>query len=144
MLKLRLSSRERWREKSTVNPYVSIVAATVFGIGSIYPLVAIWVPPRGPFVEIDRAVPWFTVPTVGCCVLAFGGLWYLGFLSYAARRLRKDRVEFKVEKVPDFDREPHPDGPFVQISEEIYIAWVAKEVNESSEDNRSLSSRESF
>ena len=47
MLKLRFSSRERWRTKSSFNPFLSILSAFVFAIGSAYPIVASWVPPMG-------------------------------------------------------------------------------------------------
>ena len=48
---------------------------------------------------------------------------------YASRRLRKDGVEFQVQKVPEFDRDPQPDGPPVQVGETVFLAWVAEEYN---------------
>jgi hypothetical protein len=144
MLRLRFSSQERWREKSSFNPYFSILAAFLFAIGSAYPIIASWVPPKGSFAsETTEVVPWFTTPTVGWSILGFGMAWYLGFILYASRRSQKDRVEFQVQKVPEFDRDPAPNGPPVQVGETVFLAWVAEEYNRPQmEEHRR--SRESF
>jgi Flp pilus assembly protein TadB len=116
MLKLRFSSRERWRTKSRFHPFPSILSAFIFTIGSLYPIVASWVPPMGAFVTHGPVV-WYTTPTVAWSILAFGVLWYLSFLLYAKRRLRKEGVEFQVQKVPEFDRDI--DGP-IQVGETVF------------------------
>jgi hypothetical protein len=145
MLKLRFSSRERWRTKSKeFNPFFSILAASVFAIASAYPIIASWVPPTGEFAADTLGVPWFTTTTVAWSILGFGLVWYLGFLAYAARRLRKGNEEFRVERVPEFDRDPPPDGPPVQVHETVYLAWIAKEANNMDMERYSHSSRESF
>lgn len=144
LLRLRFSSRERWRKKSKSTPFLSILAATIFVIGCAYPTVAMWVPPMGPYARAKTVISWYTVPTVAWSILGFGVVWYVGFLGYAARRLRKDKVEFKVEKIADFEPDPLPDGPLVQVHETVYLAWVAKEVNGPDEERPSISSRESF
>ena len=128
MLKLRFSSRERWRTKSSFNPFLSILSAFIFAIGSAYPIVASWVPPTGVFAT-HGAVVWYTTPTVAWSILAFGVIWYVTFLLYASRRLRKDGVEFQVEKMPEIERDPQPDGPPIQVGETVFQAWVAKEYN---------------
>jgi len=140
MLKLRFSSRERWREKSSFNPIFSILSAFIFAIGSAYPIVASWVPPNGDFATQVTVVAWFTTPTVAWSILTFGAVWYLGFNLYASRRGRRDKVEFQVQKVPEFDKDPPPDGPPVQVHETVYLAWVAREHREMASRN----SRESF
>jgi len=145
MLKLRFSSRERWRQKSSISPFFSILSAFIFAIGSAYPIVASWVPPNGDFArQTKTAVAWFTVPTVAWSILAFGTVWYLGFNLVASRRARKDGVEFQVEKVPDFDRDPPPNGPPVQVHETVFLAWVAKDYYHPHTEMASRSSRESF
>jgi hypothetical protein len=95
---------------------------------------------------VKPVVSWFTVVTAAWSILAFGAVWYVGFLGYTARRLRKDKVEFKVERIAEFESEsdPHPYRPLVQIHETVYLAWVAKEVNSTDEERPSISSRESF
>jgi hypothetical protein len=144
LLKLRLSSREKWHKKSKANPYISMFCATFFALGCAYPIVASWIPPMGAAAEAKPVVPWFTVVTTAWSIIAFGGVWYLGFLGYAARRLRKDKTEFKVERIADFEPDPQPDGPLVQVHETVYLAWVAKEVNRSDEERPSMSSRGSY
>jgi hypothetical protein len=146
MLKLRFSSRAQWRSKSSFNPLVSILAAMVFATGSAYPIIASWVPPNGNFARNTRfPVSWYTVPTVAWSVLGFGLLWYVGFNLHAMRRARKDGVEFQVQKVPEFDRDPPPDGPPVQVHETVFLAWVAEEFNSQPQmEEERRRSRESF
>jgi len=144
-LKLRFSGRERWREKSSFNPFFSILSAFLFAVGSAYPIVASWIPPNGSFAKSTKlAVSWFTTPTVAWSILGFGMVWYLGFNLYAMRRARKDGVEFQVQKVPEFDRDPLPDGPPVQVHETVFLAWVAEEYNHPPPEMEHRSSRESF
>jgi hypothetical protein len=139
MLKLRF--REQWRKKSSFNPFFSILSAFIFAIGSAYPIVASWVPPSG---QTTAVVPWFTTPTVGWSILAFGVVWYVGFKLHASRRARKDGVEFQVQKVPHFVRDPLPNGPPVQVHETVYLSWAAKECSHPHIQMTSRSSRESF
>jgi hypothetical protein len=116
MLKLRFSSRDQWRQKSSFIPFFSILSASIFAVGSAYPIVASWVPSNGDFAkQTNVAVAWFTTPTVAWSIVAFGIVWYLGFNLYASRRARKDGVEFQVQKVPEFDRDPPPSGPPVSL-----------------------------
>jgi hypothetical protein len=147
MLKLRFSSRAQWRQKSSFNPFFSILAATVFAIGSGYPIIASWIPPTGKFAQQTIfPVSWYTAPTVAWSIMGFGLLWYLGFNLYAMRRARKDGVEFQVQKVPEFDRDPAPDGPPVQVHETVFLAWVAEEFTgqPQMEEEGRRRSRESF
>ena len=146
MLKLRFSARARWRQKSEFNPFISITAAFLFGIGSAYPIIASWVPPTGKFARAKKVVvDWYTTPTVAWAILGFGMIWYIGFNLYAMRRARKDGVEFQVQKVPEFDRDPQPNGPPIQVHEKVYLAWVGQEFSHmpEMEEERSMS-RESF
>ena len=146
MLKLRLSSRAGWRKKSTFNPYSSIISAFIFAVASAYPILASWVPPKGSYARQTKlTIPWFTTPTVAWSILGFGLIWYGGFSLYALRRSRKDGLEFQVEKEPNFEHDPEPDGPPVQTHETVFLAWVDKEYTrpqvEMEEPRRS---RESF
>jgi hypothetical protein len=145
MLKLRFSSRDRWRQKSSFNPFFSILSAILFAIGSAYPIIASWVPPTGAFAK-NLPLAWFTTPATAWSILGFGVVWYIGFNLYALRKARKDGVEFQVQKVPEFDRDPPPDGPAVQVHETVFLAWVAEEYNHPRPemDHHSRSSRETF
>ena len=128
MLRLRFSSTKRWATKSPFRPSFSIVSAIVFGLGSLYPIVASWVPPSTTYLsKTALSVAWFTTPVVAWSVLGFGALWYQGFKIYAWRRAQKGGVEFQVQKVPEFDRDTPPNGPPVQVHETVFHAWVAKE-----------------
>jgi hypothetical protein len=142
MLKLRFSSRERWRQKSTFNPYISVASAFILAIGSAYPIVASWIPPK----QTRLAIPWFTAPTAAWSILCFGLVWYVGFNLYASRLLRKYGLEFQVQKMPMLENDPQPDGPPVQIHETVYLAWVAKEYagHPETEIGEHRRSRESF
>ena len=147
MLKLRFSSREEWRKKSAFNPYFSIISAFIFAVGSAYPIIASWVPPNGSYAkESPSTIPWFTTPTVAWSILGFGLAWYIGFNLYASRRLRKDGLEFKVEKEQIFEKDPEPDGPPVQTHEKVFLTWVDKEYAHSPqlEMEEPRRSRESF
>lgn len=104
------------------------------------------VPPNGNFARQKKSVvAWFTTPTVAWSILGFGMLWYVGFNLYALRRARKDGVEFQVQRVPEFDRDPQPNGPPIQVHEKVYLAWVGQEFSHipQMEEERSVS-RESF
>jgi hypothetical protein len=127
MLKLRFSSREGWRRKSSFNPYLSIISAIIFAVGSAYPIIASWVPPSGSYAKNKFVIPWFTTPTVAWSILGFGLLWYVSFNLYAMRRTRNEGVVFQVEKEVIFENDPEPDGPPVQTHETVYQAWVDKE-----------------
>ena len=145
MLKLRFSSREGWREKSPFNRFFSILSAFIFALGSGYPIVASWIPPSNEYAKKTKlVVDWFTTPAVAWSVLAFGVIWYQCFKVYAWRRARKDGVEFQVQKVPEFDRDPPPHGPPVQVHETVFLAWIAKENNSPDLEMASRRSTESF
>ncbi|KAJ9642887.1 hypothetical protein H2199_004408 [Coniosporium tulheliwenetii] len=112
MLYLRVAPNCDWRNKASgFVPFFSILAALLFGLGNLFPVVALWVPPSG----------------------TVGALWWLGFLAVAKRIESKKGNIFTVEKRPEFDRDPPESGDFVQVHETVYLAWVAKESMEDKE-----------
>jgi hypothetical protein len=143
MLKLRFSSAQRWRKKSSANPFFSITAAVISLIGSAYPVIASWVPPTGKLAT-PGPVAWFTTPTAAFSILGFGILWYVVFNLYAKKRAKKEGLEFRVQKVPEFDRDGGSDGLPVQVHETVYLAWAAKEARDVTVEVQSRSSHESF
>ena len=112
----------------------------IFALGSCYPVVASWVPPSREFSKKG----WFATPVIAWSVLGLGVVWYQAFKLYAWRRARTGGVEFQVQKVPEFDRDPPPNGPPVQVHETVFLAWVAKENNSIDMDMESRRSVESF
>jgi hypothetical protein len=145
MLRLRFSSSKKWRTKSPFRPAFSVISAFIFALGSVYPIVASWVPPSREYrKKTQLAVDWYITPVVAWSVLGLGLMWYHGFKLYAWRRARKGGVEFQVQKVPEFDRDPPPHGPPVQVHETVFLAWVAKENNSDDLEIESRRSVESF
>lgn len=145
MLRLRLSGNKRWATKSPFRPAFSVVSALIFTLGSGYPVVASWIPPSRAYLD-KTALPvkWFTTPVIAWSVLGLGVIWYQGFKIYAWRRSRVGGVEFQVQKVPEFDRDPLPNGPPVQVHETVFLAWVAKENNSIDPEMEERRSMESF
>jgi hypothetical protein len=143
MLRLRFSPKEKWRKKSPANPFFSILAAVLFFLGSTYPIIAACVPPSNGKGSII-GVAWYTTPVVAGSILAFGLAWFVGFKTYASWRANKEGVEFRVQKVPEFDKEGGADGLPVQVHETVYISWGAKEANNVVSRVDSRSSHESF
>jgi amino acid transporter len=126
ILYLRFKESRDWREKANnINPVISVVAAAVYLVGNLFPIITSWVPPIDG--RISQTVTWFTVPTVSWCVLAFGGLWWLGFIVVAKRIEHKTHTVFTVEKEPHFERDPPDTGNPVQVHETVYLSWRAKE-----------------
>jgi amino acid transporter len=144
LLKLRFSRKEKWRKKSPANPFFSILAATLFFTGSTYPIIASCVPPTKGKGGAVPGVAWYTTPVVAGSILLFGLVWFSGFNIYASYRERKEGLEFRVQKVPEFDKDGGLDGLPVQVHETVYIAWAAKEANNVREVAESRSSLDSF
>ncbi|KAJ9662956.1 hypothetical protein H2201_005833 [Coniosporium apollinis] len=135
MLYLRVTPNCDWRNKASgFVPFFSILAAFLFGLGNLFPVVALWVPPSGECAcTTIKPISWFITPIVSWSVLAVGALWWLGFPAVAKRIESKKGNIFTVEKRPEFDRDPPESGDFVQVHETVYLAWVAKESMEDKE-----------
>lgn len=61
-----------------INPFVSVTAATIFGIANLYPVAAKWVPPN---VATILSIPWYTTGVVGWSILGCGALWWFFFIA---------------------------------------------------------------
>jgi hypothetical protein len=85
--------------KGTVNPYVSVAAATIYLLGNAYPIIASWI----PSTQLDLAVSWFVVPVIGWAVLGVASLWFVGFLGRAALRARRRNETFVLKRFPEFE-----------------------------------------
>lgn len=140
---------QSWREltKDVINPTLSIVCATGYLIGSVYPVIASWIPPPG---AKSASVRWYTVPLAAICILLFSALWFLGFLAITAFRGRNGRQTFVYICEPEFgyanssaaDLGNHEHGAerdgdalrrrggLVLVREIIHKTWKANEVDE--------------
>jgi amino acid transporter len=138
ILYLRFSSREDWRLKAPgINPILSITAAVLYLIGSLFPVIISWVKPSNS--DAPGRLPWYLVPTLAWCAIAFGGLWWLGFIGNAKRIQKTRGTVFKLQREPTFVRDPPIDGSPIQVHETVYLAWVAME-NEDFEDDHTPTS----
>ncbi|CRK38673.1 hypothetical protein BN1708_007854 [Verticillium longisporum] len=127
-----------------INPVVSIIAASVYMAGGLYPVIATWVPPSGLYEQLTKPkAAWWIVPTVSWCVIGLGIAWFLGFVGVAKHIDRKDHRVFVVEKRPEFEPaegsgksdvegssgrvDPRRSGGLVQVHETVYLSWVGRE-----------------
>ncbi|EGY15576.1 high-affinity methionine permease [Verticillium dahliae VdLs.17] len=127
-----------------INPVVSIIAASVYMAGGLYPVITTWVPPTGLYEQLTKPkAEWWIVPTVSWCVIGLGTAWFLGFVGVAKHVDRKDHRVFVVEKRPEFEPaegsgksdvegssgrvDPRRSGGLVQVHETVYLSWVGRE-----------------
>lgn len=130
------NDRISWRQatKGKVNPIISVVCALVYMVGNAWPLVVTWIPP-----ETASEIAYWVMPTISFCVLGFATLWYLGFLSYAHYRRKRDGTVFSVsrdrkfhlEGKEDEEQSHHPDhmepDKMVLLNETVYHRWKAED-----------------
>jgi amino acid transporter len=142
ILILRFTPSHDWRNRSKpVNHTLSILAAIVYLVGNLFPLITTWVPLSGSYKDLvsgkksqqnpvqttpKQVISWFVLPVVSWCVLGLGALWYLGFLGIAKRKASRAGLTFTVKKVPYFERDPPRTGPPFQDHETVYVAWVGE------------------
>ncbi|EEH39241.1 hypothetical protein PAAG_01703 [Paracoccidioides lutzii Pb01] len=129
ILYLRFSSKQEWRKKTGgINPFLSVTAAFIYLIGSLFPVIVAWVEPSRVFKPAsDTGVKWYLVPFLSWCAIAFGALWWLGFMTVAKRIEKRNGTVFTIQREPTFQRDPPIDGPPIQVNETVYLSWVAKE-----------------
>lgn len=146
--------RPTWRQltggpRRGFHPWLSVLAASVYTVGNLYPLVASWVPPstRQTALGVSEYLPWWEVPTVALCVLTAGGLWWVGWILVARYRERTRGLVFVVRRRPEFEsaaedrrqddeedghvpgssRRSQRDEGLVLVHETIFLHWVGKE-----------------
>ncbi|KAK7883601.1 hypothetical protein LTR67_011100 [Exophiala xenobiotica] len=117
LLLLRIFERRtRWSTISDENKWLSILCATVFTIGNLYPICATWVPPGIP-VKASSGVSFWTVGTIGLSTLAGGCLWWIGVRFLIPLMIERD---LKVER---FLTTGNEGGETVVINEIVSISW---------------------
>ncbi|KAJ9668749.1 hypothetical protein H2201_000993 [Coniosporium apollinis] len=131
MLYLRFFKSEIWStQPDGFVGLLSILAAAVFAIANLFPLVAGWIPPRGAFAPTTVVrTPWFTVPTIGVSTMAFGVLYWISFYVLVKRKEKREHAVFVVKKVPHFTTEPPGDlhGYPILTHETVSINWPGQE-----------------
>lgn len=136
-----------WREitKGSVNPKLSIVCAVIYLIGSLYPVIASWVPP--PKSHNRPSAAWYIVPVSAVCILVFSTIWFYGFLGIARYRKYHGKEVFVRVSKPEFEwaeqNEPTADddrlaneegasvmrrGGLILSHETIHPAWLPSEI----------------
>jgi amino acid transporter len=135
-----------------INPLISVVCATIYVVGGIWPLVVSWIKPSDAD-QLKGDYVWWLVPTISWAIIGLGFAWFLGFVGIAYNIDRKHHKVFVVEKKPEFESADgdgyharpekggggaeglhdlgeslgrHDQG-FVLAHETVYLSWVGRE-----------------
>ena len=106
----------KWSDVSSENKWLSILSATIFTLGNLYPICAIWIPPgktQGPFSGID----FWIIGTVGFSVVVAGMIYWAVF-RYIVPCVKES--DLKVERVLVTGNEG---GETVVTNEIVSINW---------------------
>ena len=117
LLLLRLfDSRTKWSTISDEKAWLSILCATIFSIGNLYPVCAIFVPP-GKSDSTPSGVSFWVVGTIGLSTLALGVIYWVfwGFVVPWAYE-----SDLKVERTMTTGNEG---GEMVVVNEIVSIDW---------------------
>ncbi|KAF2090393.1 amino acid transporter [Saccharata proteae CBS 121410] len=125
-----------WKTQSSVNHYLSILAATLFTLANLFPLLGSWIPPSTsratPETEaIESPYPWFVVPTLGWALVGAGAVYWVGFRWMVPRCGGRRGKVFVVEREPFFHVE---NGYYVQWHEIVSFDWVVRMEGEGREE----------
>lgn len=130
MLRLRLWPGSTWRKKSPVPHALGVVAAVVFTVTNVVPLVLIWVPdPREKFMSrSDGKVPWFASQTMAVTIMVAGVLYWAGFKFYLWQRRSAKGEVLTVTRSPVFwspndGQRRGGQRPLVLLFEIIRLQW---------------------
>lgn len=123
LLVLRIwTSKTHWHLKSRSNAIISIVSASIFVIANLFPVITLWIPPKGAFAKL-ATYDWWLVPTIGVVLMA-GSLFYWVFFVTVVPKIGANRgKELSVERTPFFHTEH---GEPVQVAEIVAFDWVVK------------------
>lgn len=98
--------QKTWSEmtRDTINPRVGIACAVIYLVTNFYLVISTWVPPaRSAVANVSKTGAWYVVPVVSWCILAFSGLWFLGFVIIITYRSRSGRKTFIYMREPEFE-----------------------------------------
>ncbi|KAF0638008.1 hypothetical protein FPSE5266_10875 [Fusarium pseudograminearum] len=85
--------------QGSVNPKLSIVCGFLYLLGNLYPIIMVWVPSK---LYSPKSLAWWKVPVISLCILAFSGLWFLGFIGVAKYKYHTSRSKFIYLSEPEF------------------------------------------
>ena len=121
-----------WKDmiQGTVNAKLGILCGFTYLIGNLYPVIGSWVKPASGALD-----PWYLVPLVSWCVLAFSALWFLGFLGVAEYGgfFWGPAKQFTRSVEPEFypaDKTDDGRDALLLKREIIYMSWESKETPE--------------
>lgn len=155
------AATQSWREitKDVINPTLSVVCAIVYLIGSLYPVIASWIPPPD---QGAGSVRWYVVPLAAVCILLFSLVWFYGFFAINVYRGKAGNKEFIYTCVPEFayanssaaDTRHHENGAehygdalrrrggLVLVREIIHKTWIARELDGLYGDNNNTTNHD--
>ena len=118
------SSTSSFATSSFLPAWLSMSTAALYGLTMAFPLITIFVPPSPKYAAIffpDE--PWYVTVTVSWCVVALGGLWFLGFKwLYPLRHPGKQLVVTRELLISDDDTLEH---------ETITFDWLPGDIGDS-------------
>jgi hypothetical protein len=125
VLYLRLWPNTKWRKMSSFNPWLSTIAALIFTLLNLFPVISVWIPdPAVKYLaRTNKLVIWYAGPTVGLVVLGLSVLYWFGFWSYIRRRESRERKKFEVERIPIIREE---EGSYIQLFEIVGCRWSVR------------------
>lgn len=125
-----------WRQMTGkhFNPVLSVVCASIYTVGGLWPVVTTWIKPSS---DIIQEIDWWLVPTISWAVIGAGIIWFLGFVAVAWHTNRKHHKVYVVEKKPEFEsaegfadtgeKGGRGSGGLVLVHETVYLSWVGRE-----------------
>ncbi|KAK4221989.1 high-affinity methionine permease [Podospora fimiseda] len=132
MLYLRFAPGSNWRHISPIPHVIGCVAAVIFTVTNLTPLIMMWVydPVHKYMVHSDEKVPWFASQTLAVAIVVGAFLYWVGFRTYLYQKRSRSGLVWKVGRTPIFwrDRENLDENGqerLVQIYEIIRLTWTA-------------------
>jgi amino acid transporter len=122
----RTSSGGRWRDKSSSNHVISIIAAVITIVTNGFPIIAAWFPPSSQTPQDIKDIlisPWYVIATVGWGVLAFSVIYWLVFRLVPPRFGNRRGMVLVVEREPFLHTEH---GYYVQYHEIVTFSWMSR------------------
>lgn len=140
--------QKSWKQmtKGTVNSHLSVICSCLYLIGSLYPVIATWIPPKQ---NVSTSGDWYILPVISWCVLVFSALWFFMFKAIAMYRSHTGSKDFVYVTEPEFEyaekiQEGSEDGDLlageatsrtrrgglILTREAIYKAWQARETSD--------------
>lgn len=124
LLCLRFMPSVRWAEKSEFkHPIISIISASTLFLGSVFPLIFMWVPdPAFKYLaRTSNLVDWYTVQTTGACLVVFAFLYWVAFRTYISVRAAREGTTLHVKREPKFKHDEA--GGLTQMLEIVTLQW---------------------